>query len=71
MAETNRVSIPKELIPHLKAEAESLLLTDDLTAAVSWVLRKYFRDKCNATSPTANPSAKAGDLANFDDLFTT
>lgn len=70
MVENNRVSIPKELIPHLKAEAESLLLTDDLTSAVSWVLRKYFRDKSSASSPSANPSPKAESLANYDDLFT-
>lgn len=71
MAENNRVSIPRELIPHLKVEAESLLLDDDLTSAVAWVLRKYFKDKSSAASPTANPSPTGESLANYDDLFTT
>lgn len=71
MAESNRVSIPRELIPHLKVEAESLLLSDDLTSAVAWVLRKYFRDKFSADSPTTNPNPKDESLANYDDLFTT
>lgn len=44
MAESNRISVPKDLIPRIKAEAESLLLTDDLGSAVAWILRKYFKD---------------------------
>lgn len=68
MAESNRVSIPKDLIEPLKAEAESLLLTDNLTDAVNWVLRKYFRDKSHAASP--NQSGKSQSLGEFDDLFT-
>lgn len=69
MALNNRVSIPPDLIPHLKAEAQSLLLTDNLTDAVSWVLRKYFQDKAaNAASP--NQSGKSQSLGEFDDLFT-
>jgi hypothetical protein len=69
MAQNNRVSIPPDLIPHLKAEAESLLLTDNLTDAVNWVLRKYFRDKAaNAASP--NASSKAQSLGSYDDLFS-
>lgn len=71
MAESNRVSVPRELIPHLKAEAESLFLSDDLTAAVCWILRKHFRDKSSAASPSVNPNPKAESLANYDDLFTT
>lgn len=71
MAESNRVSVPRELIPHLKAEAQSLFLSDDLTAAVAWVLRKYFRDKFSADLPTTNPIPKDESLANYDDLFTT
>lgn len=68
MAQSNRVSIPADLIPYLKAEAESLLLTDNLTDTVNWVLRKYFRDKASAASP--NASSKAQSLGNYDDLFT-
>lgn len=68
MAQSNRISIPADLIPHLKAEAESLLLTDNLTDAVNWVLRKYFRDKANAASPKGN--GKAQNPGEFDDLFT-
>lgn len=68
MAESNRVSIPKDLIEPLRDEAKSLLLTDNLTDAVNWVLRKYFRDKANAALP--NASAKAQSLNNYDDLFT-
>jgi len=69
MAENNRVSIPKDLIEPLRAEAESLLLTDNLTDVVSWVLRRYFQNKAaNAASPRGN--GKAQSLGEFDDLFT-
>lgn len=69
MALNNRVSIPPDLVPHLKREAESLLLTDNLSDAVNWCLRKYFQDKAaNAASPNRN--GKAEDLENYDDMFT-
>lgn len=69
MALNNRVSIPPDLIPHLKREAESLLLTNNLSDAVNWCLRKYFQDKAtNAASPNRN--GKAESLGEFDDLFT-
>jgi len=69
MALNNRVSIPSDLIPHLKREAESLLLTDNLSDAVNWCLRKYFQDKAaNAASP--NRKVKSEDLDDFADIFT-
>ncbi len=69
MADSNRVSIPRELVPHIKSEAESLLMTDDLTSAVAWILRKYFRDQSQVPAPTANTSPKTESLADYDDLF--
>lgn len=68
MAESNRVSIPKELIPYLKAEAESLLLTDDLTAAVAWVLRRYFKER-NSNAPAPIAATLAESLTDLDDIF--
>ncbi len=69
MADSNRVSVPKELIPHLKAEAESLLLTDDLTSAVAWILRKYFKEQSQVPKPVAKTSSKTETLADYDDVF--
>jgi len=69
MALNNRVTIPQDLVPHLKREAESLLLTDNPSDAVNWCLRKYFQKKAaNGGSPSRNP--KAEDLENYDDMFT-
>jgi hypothetical protein len=69
MADNNRVSIPKELVPHVKAEAASLLMTDDLSSAVAWILRKYFKDQSKPSAPTAKLSPKPESLADYDDLF--
>ena len=69
MADSNRVSVPKELIPRLKAEAETLLLTDDLTSAVDWILRKYFKEQANPSAPTTSTSQKLESLTDYDDLF--
>lgn len=69
MAETNRVSISKDLIEPLRDEARNLLLTDDLTATVNWVLRRYFRDRAEAGSSTTKQGGKAQSLTNYDDLF--
>ena len=69
MADNNRVSVPKELIPYIKAEAASLLLTDDLSSAVAWILRKYFKDQSQAPTSTANTVTKPESLADYDDLF--
>lgn len=71
MADSNRVSVPKELIPRLKAEAESLLLTDDLTSAVAWILRKYFKDQSASPERVALTSPKPESLTDYDDLFIT
>lgn len=69
MADNNRVSIPKELVPHVKAEAQSLLLTDDLSSAVAWILRKYFKDQSQSIVSTTSTVTKAETLADYDDLF--
>ena len=69
MADSNRVSVPKELIPRLKAEAETLLLSDDLTSAVAWILRKYFKDQANPSAQTTSTSPKLENLTDYDDLF--
>jgi hypothetical protein len=69
MADSNRVSVPKELIPRLRAEAETLLLTDDLTSAVAWILRKYFKDQANPSTPTTSASPKIESITDYDDLF--
>ncbi|MGI2907693.1 hypothetical protein [Tolypothrix sp. VBCCA 56010] len=69
MADSNRVSIPKELIPHVKREAQGLLLTDDLSSAVAWILRKYFKDHSQAIVSTTSTVTKAEALADYDDLF--
>lgn len=74
MAKDNRVCIPKDLIDPVKAEAEKLLLTDDLTSAVTWILRAYFRDKnslcCqHKQQPPLTDQSQADSLSNFEDLF--
>ncbi|NEU77040.1 hypothetical protein PI95_032220 [Hassallia byssoidea VB512170] len=69
MAESNRISVPKELIPHIKAEAASLLLTDDLGSAVAWILRKYFKDQKQEPASTTKAITKTESLTDYDDLF--
>jgi hypothetical protein len=68
MADNNRISVPKDLIPHIKAEAASLLLTDDLGSAVAWILRKYFKDQSQESS-TTKAITKSESLTDYDDLF--
>jgi DNA-binding transcriptional regulator/RsmH inhibitor MraZ len=53
----NRVCIPKDLMPHVIAEAENLLLTDDLTKCVEWILRDYFRSKSNSQAESSTQQA--------------
>ncbi|BAY50680.1 hypothetical protein SAMD00079811_83110 (plasmid) [Scytonema sp. HK-05] len=70
----NRVCIPKDLLPHVIAEAEKLLLTDDLTKCVEWILRDYFRNKGNNFDPASptpqQPTNKqASIIDDLDDVF--
>jgi hypothetical protein len=56
------------------AEAEKLLLTDDLTKCVEWILRDYFRNKGDnhtlvATAPQQSANKQASIIDDLDDVF--
>lgn len=65
----NRVCIPKDLLPHVIAEAEKLLLTDDLTKCVEWILRDYFRAKGSDTTTPQQPATRESIIDDLDDVF--
>jgi hypothetical protein len=64
----NRVCIPKDLLPHVIAEAEKLLLTDDLTKCVEWILRDYFRSKSDTLTPQQS-ATRESIIDDLDDVF--